>query len=66
MQSALRDTGLAWGSYELNQALQIALCDEACEHAWLAGNDVFAPALITDVSFAEMAETFDTIKAIAV
>ncbi len=66
MQSALRDTGLAWGSYELNQALQIALCDEACEHAWLAGNDVFAPALITDVSLAEMAETFDAIKAIAV
>jgi hypothetical protein len=58
--------GLAWGSYELNQALQIALCDETCEHAWLTGNDVFAPALITDVSLAEMAETFDAIKAIAV
>jgi Fe-S-cluster containining protein len=66
MQSALRDTGLAWGSYELNQALQIALCDETCEQAWLAGNDVFAPALVTDVGLAEMAETFDAIKAIAV
>jgi hypothetical protein len=65
MQSALRDAGLAWGTYELNQALQIALCDEASERAWMAGSDVFAPALITDVSLREMAETFDAIKAIA-
>jgi hypothetical protein len=65
LQSALRDAGLAWGSYELNQALQIALCDETCERAWMAGVDVFAPALMTDVSLREMAETFDAIKAMA-
>lgn len=65
MQSALRDAGLAWGSYELNQALQIALCDETCERAWMAGVDVFAPALMSDVSLREMAETFDAIKAMA-
>lgn len=65
MQSALRDAGLAWGSYELNQALQIALCDETCERAWMAGVDVFAPALTTDVSLKEMAETFDALKAMA-
>jgi Fe-S-cluster containining protein len=65
MQSALRDAGLAWGSYELNQALHIALCDEASERVWMAGIDVFAPALIADVSLREMAETFDAIKAMA-
>jgi len=65
LQSALRDAGLAWGNYELNQALQIALCDETCEAAWMAGVDVFAPALITEVSLEEMAETFDVIKAMA-
>jgi Fe-S-cluster containining protein len=65
MQSALRDAGLAWGNYELNQALQIALRDETCEHAWMAGVDVFAHSMITDVSLEEMAETFDAIKAMA-
>jgi hypothetical protein len=65
MQSALRDAGLAWGSYELNQALHIALCDETSEQAWMAGDDVFVPALITDISLREMAETFDAIKAMA-
>jgi len=63
LQAALRDAGLAWGVYELNQALRIALCDETCERSWMAGVDVFAPALITDVSLKEMAETFDAIKA---
>jgi hypothetical protein len=63
MQSALRDGGYAWGVYELNQALNIALSDEACEAAWGAGKDVFAPALVADVSCDEMAATFDAIKA---
>jgi hypothetical protein len=31
----------------------------------MAGVDVFAPALITDISLSEMAETFDAIKAMA-
>lgn len=63
MQSALRDGGYAWGVYELNQALNIALSDEACEAAWVAGKDVFAAALVADVSSDEMAATFDAIKA---
>jgi hypothetical protein len=66
MQSALRDAGLAWGNYELNQALRLALCDETCEASWVAGIDVFAPALITDVTHEEMAKTFDAIKAMPV
>ena len=64
MQAALRDSGYAWGAYELNQALHIALTNEACEAAWLKGHDVFAAALINDVSLQEMAEDFDAIKAL--
>ena len=63
MQAALRDAGYAWGTYELNEALQIALDDEACETTWIKGADVFASALISDVSLEEMARTFDAIKA---
>jgi Fe-S-cluster containining protein len=66
LQSALRDAGLGWGTYELNQALIIALKDVNCEAAWMAGEDIFAPALIGDVSQDEMAETFDAIKAAVV
>lgn len=61
MQSALRDAGYAWAVYELNHSLSIALADETCEEAWLSGGDVFKPAMISDVSLAEMADTFDHI-----
>jgi len=63
MQSALRDHGLAWGLYELNQALHIALTHEDCEAEWLAGQDVFVAAAIHDIDPREMADTFDAIKA---
>ncbi len=63
MQSALRDAGYPWASYELNHALQIALADEKCPAAWAEGEDVFAPALAADVSLADMAQAFDAIKA---
>jgi len=65
LQSALRDTRLEWGVYELNQALEIALRNPQIDAEWLAGADVFADAAITDVSAEEMAETFDAIKAMA-
>lgn len=63
MQSALRDAGYVWATYELIHALSIALADEGCEAAWLAGADVFAPALVNDISLEEMANTFDRIHA---
>ncbi len=63
LQSALRDAGLAWAIYELNQGLRIALADDACETGWLAGEDIFASAIIAEVSLEEMAETFDAIRA---
>ena len=63
LQSALRDFSLAWGAYELNHALTIALADAACQSRWLAGQDVFAPALVDGFDFAETAKTFDAINA---
>lgn len=63
MQSALRDFGYSWGVYELNQALHIALTDNISEAMWKDGTDIFAPALVADVSSDEMAAIFDAIKA---
>ena len=62
MQSALRDAGLAWASYELNHALRIALADQDAATKWARGGDVFADAVIAEISAAEMAQGFDQIK----
>lgn len=62
LQSALRDARLAWGSYELNQALTLALQDPALEQRWLSGDDVFAAAQVHEVDRAEMATVFDALK----
>jgi Putative zinc- or iron-chelating domain len=65
LQSALRDSGRAWVSYELNQALCLALDDEQAEAAWLAGADPLASAALPE-AMAEavaMAQAFDTLKA---
>lgn len=62
MQSALRDSGLAWAAYELNHALMLALSDERCEAAWMAGEDVFADAQVADIDPIEMAAIFDSIQ----
>lgn len=64
MQSALRDAGLAFGLYELNQAVCIALQDETCCQAWLSGVDVFAPAVVGELSAEEMAHTYAAIHAL--
>ncbi|HEY9193603.1 MAG TPA: YkgJ family cysteine cluster protein, partial [Methyloversatilis sp.] len=62
MQSALRDAGYAWASYELNHALRLALADPGTDAAWLAGEDVFADAQVDEISPLEMARTFDWLK----
>jgi hypothetical protein len=62
MQSAMRDADLAWGSYELNRSLTMALRDATCESRWLGGEDVFASAQVSEVDPAEMASTFDQLK----
>ncbi|QXX75196.1 YkgJ family cysteine cluster protein [Methylovirgula sp. HY1] len=61
LQSALRDAGLAWASYEFVPALAIALRTDA-SNAWAAGADPFASRRAEDVSPEEMAATFDEIK----
>lgn len=63
LQSALRDAGCSWASYELNHALMLALAAPESEADWLAGDDVFADSQVNDVSPAEMARTFDWLKA---
>jgi len=63
MQSALRDAGLAWGLYELNQAVCLALGNPGCEQDWLDGGDIFSAAQVDEVSPEEMAQTYDAINA---
>jgi len=62
LQSAMRDADMPWATYELNAALKIALADDAVETDWINGKDVFASAMLTEVSLEEMSETFDAIK----
>lgn len=62
LQSAVRDVGLAWGTYELNQALLMALDDDTLEARWLAGEDVLNAAVVEEVSAQEMAHAFDLLK----
>ncbi|MET0066923.1 MAG: YkgJ family cysteine cluster protein [Candidatus Thiodiazotropha sp.] len=59
LQSALRDADYPWASYEINHAVQLALENPQAEQQWLAGEDVFMAARVKDISFAEMAQTFD-------
>jgi hypothetical protein len=42
LQAALREAGLAWGSYEFLGALDRALKNPECEALWRQGEDVFA------------------------
>ncbi len=61
MQAALRQSGLSWGSYELNGALTAALLDPDSEVAWLRGERVWDEHVVRDVDAQEMARTFDAI-----
>lgn len=63
LQSALRDAGKPWALYDLVGALRIALSRPDAEAAFAAGEDLLDPAIIDHVSRAEMARTFDTLKA---
>jgi Fe-S-cluster containining protein len=46
LQSALQASGLAWGLYEMNHGLMLALGRQRRDAAWLAGRDGFAEAAI--------------------
>jgi hypothetical protein len=62
LQSALRQAGLAWGVYELNQALLLALEGEGAEAAWLGGADPLADAALREVPAEDMAAVFDQLR----
>jgi len=62
LQSALRATGLAWGLYEMNHALMLALDGKSRESAWLAGEDSLVPAAV-EFDRATTAERFDAMLA---
>jgi len=61
LQAAVREQGLAWGAYELNHALVLAL-DQPDSHAdWLRGGDPLAAAAVDLELRAAMAADFDSI-----
>jgi Fe-S-cluster containining protein len=62
LQSALRAAGLAWGLYEMNHALALALDRQERGAAWTNGSDSLGP-VIEDADMAAMAVTFDVLLA---
>jgi len=61
LQAAMREQDLAWGAYELNHALVLAL-DQPDSHAdWLRGGDPLADAAVDTDQRAAMAVDFDAI-----
>ncbi|MCY1539173.1 hypothetical protein D9M68_747460 [compost metagenome] len=61
LQAALRQQGLAWGAYELNHALVLALDDDTAESGWLTGDDPLAPAAVDLEHRDAMAAGFDAV-----
>lgn len=59
LQASLRTQGLAWGAYELNHALALALDDEHASADWLAGRDPLAAAAVDTDQREAMAAWFD-------
>jgi hypothetical protein len=62
LQSALRAAGLAWGLYEMNHALVLALDRQDRGAAWAQGSDSLGP-VVPDADVAAMAATFDALLA---
>jgi Fe-S-cluster containining protein len=60
---ALRDAGLAWRLYELNEALHVALSIPDALAKWVAGEDPLLPAMIGEFDAREASATFDAIRA---
>jgi len=62
LQAALRTRGLAWGAYELNHALVLALDDAGAVGRWLAGDDPLAAASLDAEQREAMAGWFDEVR----
>jgi hypothetical protein len=63
MMASLRGAGLAWGLYELNGAVALALSTPQAELRWTEGDDPLSPAAVADFDAKEAAATFDAIRA---
>jgi hypothetical protein len=63
LQASLRAAGLAWGLYELNRGLMLALDGEDRLTAWLDGADSLGPA-ISDLDMVALAAAFDRLHTI--
>lgn len=61
LQAALRERGLAWGAYELNHALVLALDTPDAYAAWTAGADPLAGAAVDQDVRAALAASFDEV-----
>ena len=61
LQAALRNQRLAWGAYELNHALVLALDNDHAGSEWLAGGDPLAAAAIDTEEREAMAAWFDEV-----
>jgi Fe-S-cluster containining protein len=61
LQAALRQQGLAWGAYELNHALVLALDDTSTPASWHRGSDPLAPAAVDLEHRDAMAAGFDAV-----
>jgi Fe-S-cluster containining protein len=61
LQAAVREQGLAWGAYELNHALVLALEQPDSHARWLRGDDPLGAAAVDLAQRAAMAADFDSI-----
>ena len=62
LQAALRQRGLAWGAYELNHALILALEGKGAQASWLEGADPLAAAAVDQEFRDAMACGFDAVS----
>ncbi|MCJ2186270.1 hypothetical protein [Novosphingobium beihaiensis] len=63
LQAALRDHGLPWGLYELNQGLALTLAEPELIDEWSRGADGLAPAAV-DLDMAALGQAFDELRAV--
>lgn len=63
LMSSLRRSRLAWGLYELNRALNLALSAPNALEQWISGKDPLTPARIPEFDLIEAGAIFDAVGA---
>ena len=63
LMAALRRAGLAWGLYEVNRALNVALSAPDALEQWISGHDPLDHARIPDFDLIEAGAIFDAVGA---